>query len=148
MSKDRIEVYLEERRALIEAQQQAFQQLDKAILTIASGGLGLSIVFLKDIFTRSAIVHTWLLVISWALFVCAILSTLISFLTSQFAYKQQLALTDKHFANVDESSVMDKSRSKRATEFLNVISVCVLVLAIVALVIFISINFLYGGSNV
>lgn len=149
MAKDKTEIYLEERRSLIEAQQQAFQQLDKAILTIASGGLGLSIIFLKDIFTKTIIVHKWLLVGSWGLFVAAILSTLISFLTSQFAYKRQLALTDEFFEKQEEGMEQAKGRSKSKviTELLNVGSVSLLVLAITALVIFVSINFLNGGSN-
>lgn len=49
MSDDDTENYLKERKLLIDAQQQSYQQFDKAILTLSSGGLGVSIIFLRDI---------------------------------------------------------------------------------------------------
>ena len=49
MNEDDTKNYLEERKLLIEAQQQSYQQFDKAILTLSSGGLGVSIIFLRDI---------------------------------------------------------------------------------------------------
>ena len=49
MSDDNTENYLKERKLLIDAQQQSYQQFDKAILTLSSSGLGVSIIFLRDI---------------------------------------------------------------------------------------------------
>jgi len=85
MSDDNTENYLKERKLLVEAQQQSYQQFDKAILTLSSGGLGVSIIFLRDILPLEQITNYCFLIGSWILFTISITCTLISFLASQYA---------------------------------------------------------------
>jgi hypothetical protein len=135
-----IEVYLVERKSLIEAQQESYKQFDKAILTLSSGGLGLSIIFWKEILPPGGISHRWFLIASWILFASSILSTLISFLTSQRAYKKQLESLESYFLKKDLTALKTKNVSALATELLNYASASLFILAIAGLIGFASAN--------
>ena len=104
MSDDDTENYLKERKLLIDAQQQSCQQLDKAILTLSSGGLGVSIVFLRDILPLEQIANYCFLIGSWILFTISITCTLVSFLTSHYAYDEQLELINRYFLNKESDA--------------------------------------------
>lgn len=47
--KSKYDVYLEERKLLIDAEREGARTLDKAILTLAAGALALSITFLEKV---------------------------------------------------------------------------------------------------
>jgi len=140
MSDDDTENYLGERNLLIEAQQQSYQQFDKAILTLSSGGLGVSIIFLRDILPLEQITNYYFLIGSWMLFTISILSTLISFLTSQYAYSEQLRLIEEYFQNKDSGAPDKKNRFAQITERLNVSAAVFFILAVVSTIMFVSLN--------
>ena len=140
MSDDDTENYLKERKLLIDAQQQSYQQFDKAILTLSSGGLGVSIIFLRDILPIEQITNYCFLIGSWILFTISILSTLISFLTSQYAYNKQLELIDAYFLNKDSDALTKKNRFAQITEGLNVSAAVFFILAVIGTIMFVSIN--------
>lgn len=147
MTKDYTEIYLEERKSLIDAQQQSYQQFDKAILALSSGGLGLSFIFLKDIVHAEEISQDWLLIISWTLFAFSILSTLVSFLTSQYAYKKQLELLDDYFIKREPKVLTERNKASRATELLNGFAALLFFVAIVGMICFGSVNLTKGRSS-
>ena len=81
-------------------EQKSADQHDKAILAIASGGLALSVTFLKDI-APHPLPETWkYLGISWVCFVVSILAILLSFLTSQSACRKQRDFLDDQYQKV------------------------------------------------
>ncbi len=45
----RYEVYLDERKLLVDAKREGAQSFDKAILTLAAGAFGLSLTFIKEV---------------------------------------------------------------------------------------------------
>jgi len=144
MSDDDTENYLKERKLLIEAQQQCYQQFDKAILTLSSGGLGVSIVFLRDILPLEQITNYCFLIGSWILFTISILSTLISFMTGQYAYSEQLKLIEAYFLNKDSDALTKKNRFAQITGGLNISAAVFFILAVVSTIVFVSINITYG----
>src|SRR5260370_16930683 len=75
----RMELYKVYRGELNSARQSNIDELDKAILTLSSGGLGLSLAFLKDIVPLTQTSLLPLLYFSWGLFIVAIVFTLVSF---------------------------------------------------------------------
>ncbi len=137
--KEKEEIYLEERRMLVQAEQDAYQQFDKTIITIASGGLGLSLLFLKDILDKDQITSQWLLIVSWCSFILSILSTLLSFMGSQRAFRRQIEITDELYSKNQTHD--SNNKPAKATEKLNYFSIGFLILAIILLVIFVSLNF-------
>jgi hypothetical protein len=66
--------------------QSSTDSYDQSLLTLSSGGLGLSIAFIKDIVGLQNAVWLWLLYSSWIAFAACIFITVISF---QFAIKTQ-----------------------------------------------------------
>lgn len=141
MSKDSVEIYVDERKLLVEAQQVSYQQFDKYVLTLSTGFLSLSVTFLKDIFPHSEITHKGVLVASWILFSTSILTTLISFLVSQQAYTRQLEITEDYFVRKKVEALKTKNSWATATKVLNICSAVFFVFAVTATVYFVSINF-------
>jgi len=137
---DDTENYLKERKLLIDAQQQSYQQFDKAILTLSSGWLGVSIVFLRDVLLLEQITNYCFLIGSWILFTITITCTLISFLTSRYAYDEQLELITRYFLNKDSDALAKKNRFAQITEGLNVSAAVFFILAVVSTIMFVSIN--------
>ena len=140
MSDDDTENYLKERKLLIDAQQQSCQQFDKAILTLSMGGLGVSIIFLRDILPLEQITNYYFLIGSWILFALSITCTLISFLASQYAYNQQLELISRYFLNKDPDALDKKNRFAQITGGLNTFAAIFFILAVIGTIKFVSIN--------
>jgi len=131
-------VYLEERKQLVEAERKTAQQFDKAILTLAAGALALSITFINHIAPHPKPNSIYFLIIAWISFSLSMLSTLISFLTSQAACRKQRDIIDK--------SVLDKNDSKNKaaswTNWLNYFSIGFFIAGVIFLIIFSIINLL------
>ena len=140
MSDDDTENYLKERKLLIDAQQQSYQQFDKAILTLSSGGLGVSIIFLRDILPLEQITNYCFLIGSWILFTISITCTLISFLTSQYACGEQLELINRYFLNKDSDALTKKNTFAQITGGLNISAAVFFILAVISTIMFVSIN--------
>ena len=140
MSDDDTENYLKERKLLIDAQQQSYQQFDKAILTLSSGGLGVSIIFLRDILPFEQITNYYFLIGSWILFTISITCTLVSFLTSQYAYDEQLELINRYFLNKDSDALTKKNTFAQITGGLNISAAVFFILAVISTIMFVSIN--------
>jgi magnesium-transporting ATPase (P-type) len=127
-------VYLEERKQLIEAERETAQQFDKAILTLAAGALALSITFINQIAPNPKPHSIYFLVGAWILFCASLLSTLISFLTSQVACRKQRDILD--------NKISSKKNNKAAswTNGLNYCSIVFFILGVVSLIVFSAIN--------
>jgi hypothetical protein len=90
-------VYLEERKSLVEAEREQSHLFDKAILTLAGWALGLSLTFIRDIVSNHKPVQIYWLILAWLFFGASMLSTLISFLTSQGACSTQRATLEAEY---------------------------------------------------
>ncbi len=94
MESENPDPYAAQRQRLYEAQSlkcqdnvhAAQQELDRAVLTLSAGLLGLSLAFIKDVVPLSQAIALWLLYLSWGFSAGAILLTLFSFLASKSAF--------------------------------------------------------------
>ena len=82
---DKLNLYIEERKLLVQQGLDETATLDKAILTISSGTFGFTITFIKQIIGPQYCCEK-VLVISWILLILSILSTLFSHFISQKAF--------------------------------------------------------------
>lgn len=82
------------RRHLVEARHAASQDYDRAILTLASATLALSVTFLHDIAPVPKAATSGFVVASWICLVGALLAILGSLLTSQWALGQAIEDVD------------------------------------------------------
>jgi hypothetical protein len=81
--------YLTERKSLIDGENVSTDTLDKNILTLSGGALGLSLVFLEKIVRAP---KEWTLIflsLAWLALVLSLVTMLGSFLTSQHAFRRQ-----------------------------------------------------------
>ena len=131
------QVYLNERNSLINCEKESSQQFDKAILALASGALGLSLAFIYKIAPNPDKSTLYLLIIAWGLFSASMLSTLISFLTSQYACRRQITILENQFSNETKN---DKNILSTITAVLNFLAIFLLILGIVFLIAFSAIN--------
>jgi hypothetical protein len=132
-------VYLEERKQLIEAERETAQQFDKAILTLAAGALALSITFINQIAPNPKPHSIYYLVGAWILFCASLLSTLISFLTSQVACRKQRDILDMEISGRDNNK---NNKAASWTNKLNYCSIACFILGVIFLIIFSAINLL------
>ena len=84
------------RELLINTEQRVSEQLDKIIITVASGSLAISLVFMKDVVGDGPIRGNIFLIISWACLTACLILTLVSFYVGLLAYrKAQNQVDDK-----------------------------------------------------
>lgn len=139
---DKYQVYLDERKQLIDAERETAQQFDKAILTLAAGALALSITFITQIAPHPKSQSIYFLIVAWILFSFSILSTLISFLISQAACRRQREILDQ---DISEKEHKIKNNAADWTNRLNYLSIAFFILGIVFLIIFSAFNLPKGG---
>lgn len=77
--------------------QSSTDSFDQGLLTLSSGALGLSLAFIKDIVPLKDAIWVSLLFASWIAFTACIVTTVISFLASVEANKQQLGYIDEYY---------------------------------------------------
>lgn len=134
------------RKHLWDALRAGQEQYDKYLLTLSSGGLAISLTLLKDVFGNGKITSLYILVSSWVLFCCCIITTIISFLTSQKCLKNQLVKYEEFIVTRDDTQLNELDEFEKITTRLNFASGIFLVLAITATITFASINILQGAT--
>lgn len=80
------------------------QILDKALLSLSSAGLGVSLAFIKNVVSLDKATNLCFLHWSWAAFVGTIIFTLVSFVMSQCGLEKQSDQTLNELANLDDES--------------------------------------------
>jgi hypothetical protein len=154
------EEMLEQRKHLIDLQSQSSQSFDATIVALAGGALTISISFIRQTIPEALPGTTWTLVITWLFLLAALLSSLFSHFTSQFALMESVEELDVQYFGapvVNQPSVKSlrwdqrilyKVREKLSpickdrmtTHWLNVISIICCVLGISFLVLFVFLN--------
>ncbi len=131
------QMYLDERRLLVEGEVQVAARFDKSILTLSGGALLLSMTFLRDIIGGTP-KDTWTLIVAWLLLGVTIAAMLVSLLTSQKAYQRQRDILDKHFG--DSNGGDEPNCWACGTKWLNRISIIFFLVGITFLGYFTVIN--------
>ena len=122
------------------------ENFDKAILAYSTGGLALSLGFLKDFVPIKYAFVSWALYCSWLLFACATCSTVISFLVSGRALQFQEQLSYKYYLEGKEEAFNASNRFNTVTRLLNYLSAACFLIGVILTILFISLN-LVQGSN-
>ena len=136
----REKLYSELKVELYKRQLSNSENFDKSVLTYAVAGLGLSLGFLKDFIPITSAAFGWLLYMSWALFVFAVVLTMISFDLSQRGVKKQLELARRYYLEFDDSALGETNRFSRFTELVNFWSGISFVVALIFTTVFVAIN--------
>jgi hypothetical protein len=141
MADDISKFFEEYEKQLLDALKGSHEQYDKAILTLSSGGLALSITLLKDLFPVEKIILPWVLATSWYLFGAAIISTIISFMTSIVSVNTQRDYFHKYYIENIAEYRDKKNLWTVGTRWLNRTSALCFVLGVAATIVFAHGNF-------
>ncbi|RXM42762.1 hypothetical protein [Flavobacterium sp. YO64] len=108
-------------------------QFDKQLLFVASGALGLSLAFIKDIVVLSKATNKELLLLSWISFGLVILINVISHYTSLKAINYKIE-------NINKKKDRFSQSFNSLTKYFNVMMIVFLASGLVLLIVFIGIN--------
>ncbi|MGB7581754.1 MAG: hypothetical protein WBL85_04825 [Sedimentisphaerales bacterium] len=133
-------VYLEERKFLVDAEREQSQSFDKAILTLAGGAFGISLTFIKDIVSNHEPVQLPWLILAWICFIVSMLSTLISFLTSQKACATQREILEALYCDEQDKKSNHENTAAERTSWLNWFSISTFIMGTIFLAIFSIVN--------
>jgi hypothetical protein len=142
----RRELYQETRKELIAQKSSNSEAYDKAVLTLSSAFLGISLAFLKDYATDHIIEGVVLLPLSWILLTMAIVTTVVSFQLSNRAADIQMGQAERYYILKDETA-FDRTRFARYVDYVNWAAGTLFVLGVFLTVAFVSFN-LVGSHSV
>lgn len=137
---ERVRVHDKLKEELFKRQNLNSDNFDKSILTYSTAGLGLSLAFLNDFIPITQAAAAWLLYLSWALFVLAVILTMVSFVSSQAGIARQLILNERYYLHNDESVLHERNVPARATEWLNYAGGSSFLVALIATSLFVALN--------
>jgi len=116
------------------------EAFDKAILSLSSAGLALSLTFFKFVVPIEKAISIDIMKQAWILFLLAIISTIISYVSSQKALKIELDYAEKYYLDDDSEFENKNNPASNLTEFLNVIAGLLFIAAISSVVYFVTLN--------
>jgi hypothetical protein len=134
----RYQVYLDFQKQLLIDRHAAYAAFDRAILTLSSGALGISVAFIGD--TAERLSYIYLLYASWGLFITAILSILLSYMMSQWSFDLQMDHAEAYYIHGIEEAFSTPNKFSRWTAILNYVAVAAFTLGLIATALFVGIN--------
>ena len=140
MNGDRPRQLYEAREELLRRELSNSQILDRSILSLSSAGLGLSLLLIKNEVPLKLANCMYLLNISRVSFIIAIVSTLISFLTSQRAIHKEIERIDESICSGEEKKLNQRNLPDEATTVLSYLSTICYVVAVVLTFLFVALN--------
>ncbi|MBU0617391.1 MAG: hypothetical protein KKI02_06725 [Planctomycetes bacterium] len=136
---DKRKEYLDERKLLLDAEQESSKSFDKAMLTLSAGALALSLTYMRG-FARDPCCPT-VLYIAWMMFGACLLLTTWSFLLSQSALRRQREVLDcTHDGAGGSKTAPCKNKYASATNCLNWLSGIGFTIGVILLTIFAVVN--------
>ena len=125
MTEERQKLHNDLRDDLFKRQISNSEMLDKAILSLSSAGIGVSLLFLKSKGEQGIanVADVGFLHWSWFGFLLTITCTLVSFLVSQYAIQKQLKLNGQYYLEGKEEVIQKKNHFAWITFLLSHLSV-------------------------
>jgi len=140
MEQVRLDLYANTRKDLLARQLSNSEKFDGAILTLSTTALGVSLAFIKDIVPIHNASCIACLVASWWLFGSAVVSTLLSFVASQFGVRVQLTHAEKYYLEGKDEYLQKRNIPAIATECFNYLSGILFISALVTTIAFVTQN--------
>ncbi|MBL1245004.1 MAG: hypothetical protein COA39_011575 [Sulfurimonas sp.] len=109
------------------------EQYDKTVITLSTGALGLSFVFIKDVVDVKVASNINFLTGAWICFALSVLSVLLSFLASKYALDRAIVAED----NNEEIGI---DRADSITTILNWLSAAFFIVGLVFMIVFVKLN--------
>jgi hypothetical protein len=143
------EEYCREREKLHDAALETGGRYDRAVLTISTGALGVSIVFVEKLAPNPALYTAPALIVGWLLLLASVVFQLLALEGSQTATNEQIRILDRQYgaifkhetaANYEHLYEQAENKAVKRVTLFNSISLWALVAGIVSILVFSSIN--------
>ena len=116
------------------------ENYDKAILTLSSAGLAISLTFLKTIVPISSAQYMVLMKISWWSFLASIILSLVAYIVSNAAITREMERAEKYYLEQNESVFSKPNIFSVINNWLNKIIGLFFSCAVIMLVVFFTLN--------
>jgi|GEM_PF-1385557 len=138
-------IFLDERRLQEANSRKVIEQFDKAVMTLAAGGLSMSLLFIEKVAHEPKQNSLPWLYTGWSFFTLSLLLSLVSFLCGYHSYRRELEILDELFKNPQLQSLPNKW--SRPTLVINWLSAIALIVGAGAIVRFAILNQPNHGRN-
>ena len=132
----RWQLYNDHKKQAWEDIQSSTDSYDQGLLTLSSGGLGLSIAFIKDIVPLQQATWLTLLYVSWAAFGLCILTTVVSFQVAIKTQNEHLEHCWKFYVDRDDSFRDKQGKHSKRLKWCTIIAGTLFVLALACTIVF------------
>ena len=128
------------REDLLKRQLSNSENYDKAILSLSSAGLALSVTVIKFIVPLDKAENLWTLKISWGMFLITIISSLLAFLISNKAISRQLDIQEDYYINCSRKAQTESNNYSKVNSIINNITGVTFAFAISLVIYFVIVN--------
>lgn len=132
----RWQLYNDHKKQAWEDIQSSTDSYDQSLLTLSSGGLGLSIAFIKDIVPLQQATWLPLLYVSWLAFGLCILTTVVSFQVAIATQREHLDNCWKFYVDRDDSFRDRQGKNSKRLKWCTIIAGSLFVLALACTIVF------------
>lgn len=116
------------------------ENYDRAIFTVSTAFLGASIVFINFVVPFEQAICIPLLILTWVALVLAPSASILAYRLGNKAIRLKLKQAQRYYKQGDESAFQDKNKYENQNDRLNLFAGASLIVAMILLVIFVSIN--------
>lgn len=141
-----VEIHDKFREDLLKRQLSNNEGYDKAILSLSSAALALSLTAIKFVIPLDNAEHLILLKVSWLFFLITIICSLIAYLISNHAISKQLVIANDYYIEGLISAQSQKNIYTTINKYINNMTGVVFVIALSLVITFITLN-LNGEDN-
>jgi hypothetical protein len=135
-------------RPLCKRQQSNAENYDKAVLTLSTAALGFSVGLLKDFIRLGSAVLPWSLYVSWGTLTMAVVATIISFFTSQYAITVHISrVYDYDYCLGAEDEPPPRTKCAILTDILNYAFGALFVIGIVLTTLFCNAKYQWSTND-
>jgi hypothetical protein len=132
----RWQLYNDHKKQAWEDIQSSTDSYDQSLLTLSSGGLGLSIAFIKDIVPLQHATWLPLLYVSWVAFGLCILTTVVSFQVAIKTQNEHLEICWKFYVERDDSFRNKQGTYSKVLKWCTLVAGGLFVLALACTIVF------------
>ncbi|MGI2028681.1 hypothetical protein [Endozoicomonas acroporae] len=136
------------RDELLKRQLSNTESYDRAILTLSSSGLAVSVAFLKLIFPASGTDHLYFMQVSWLFFVLTIICSLVAYWVGNKAIDEQLIIAEDYYVHNQEDAFERPNIYSTFNDKLNVCTGGFFIIAIISMMLFVTLSLHTGDSPV
>ena len=133
-------MFSDRRKELIDRQLSNSEGQDRAVLTLSSSGLVISVSFIRFVVDLDSATHTWVLFLSWSFFALSIVSTILSYLIGQKAINDSITISHKYYIEDDDDYENFIPLSSKINDKINFFSSISFMCSVILISIFITMN--------